>query len=99
VRAGMYRAEKVVTQNGPTWMIDRDSLITNTPTSAAQQPVSEVPAGQQEAIQELARSIVREAGIAQDPEEAARLEATKLAAESAKTHVLLSSGALVGIAA
>ena len=28
VMAGMYRAEKVPTENGPTWMIERDSLIT-----------------------------------------------------------------------
>jgi transcriptional regulator with XRE-family HTH domain len=28
VMAGMYRAEKVPTENGPTWMIERDSLTT-----------------------------------------------------------------------
>lgn len=59
----MYRAEKILTENGPTWMIERDSLITNAPTSASQQPVGGVPAITQEALQELARAIVREAGI------------------------------------
>jgi len=99
VKAGMYRAEKVLTENGPTWMIDRDSLTTNAPTSGPQQPVSGVPAIQQEALQELARQIVREAGIAQDPEREARLEGNKLAAEAAKTLVIVGSGLLVGMAA
>ena len=99
IKTGMYRAEKFQTENGPTWMIERDSLIDNTPTSARQQAVSGVPAAQQEAIQELARAIVREAGIAGNPEQEARLESSKMLAETAKTNVLLSSGALVGIAA
>ena len=34
VKAGMYRAEKFHTENGPTWMIERDSLTNNAPTSA-----------------------------------------------------------------
>jgi hypothetical protein len=99
VKAGMYRAEKFHTENGPTWMIERDSLTTNAPTSARQQGVSGVPAIQQEAIQELARSIVREAGIAQEPEQAALLEGNKQAAEVAKTLVIVGSGLLVGMAA
>src|SRR5215218_9010362 len=99
IKAGMYRAEKVHTENGPTWMIERDSLTDNAPTSAPQQPASGVPDAQQAAIQELARAIVREAGIAGDPEQEARLESSKMLAETAKTNVLLSSGALVGIAA
>jgi DNA-binding XRE family transcriptional regulator len=28
LKAGMYRAEKVHTENGPTWMIERESLTT-----------------------------------------------------------------------
>ena len=68
VKAGMYRAEKVPTESGPTWMIERDSLTTNAPTSAPQQGAVGVPAIQQEAIQELARAIVREAGLQRDPE-------------------------------
>jgi len=99
IQAGMYRAEKVLTENGPTWMIDRDSLTNNAPTSARQQAVSGVPSVQQEAIQELARAIVREAGIAQNPEVQARLEGNKLAAEAAKTLVLVGSGLLVGMTA
>ena len=59
VRAGIYRAEKVLTERGPTWMIDRDSLTTNTPTNDSQQLVS------QRAIdfaQELIRPFVTELG-------------------------------------
>jgi hypothetical protein len=47
-------------------MIERDSLATNAPTTAAQQGVSGVPIVQQEALQELARAIVREAGLARE---------------------------------
>jgi hypothetical protein len=99
VKAGMYRAEKVHTENGPTWMIERDSLTDNAPTTAPQQIASGVPAAQQEAIQELARAIVREAGIARDPEQEARLEGNKMAGEAAKALVLVGSGLLVGMGA
>ena len=54
---------------------------------------------EREALQELAKDIVRESGIAQDPELQARLEGNKLAAEAAKTLVIVGSGGLVGMAA
>jgi hypothetical protein len=58
---------------------------------------------EQAALKNLARHVVGEAGAAKDPEREAeleaRLEASKMAAETAKTSVLLSSGALVGMAA
>jgi hypothetical protein len=98
VKAGVYRAEKVLTENGPTWMIDRDSLTTNTPTTTSQQGVSGVPALQQEALQELARAIVREAGIAQDPEEAGRRENDKARADLWRTLAFLNTALLAGIA-
>jgi hypothetical protein len=47
----------------------------------------------------LAREIVREAGITQDPEREAELEGNKLALEAAKTQVIVASGLLVGMAA
>jgi len=99
VRTGLYKAEKIVTERGPTWMIDRDSLIDNTPTSARQQGVGGVPALQQEDLQDLVRRIVRETGLAKDPEREALLEANKLKVEAAKTQVFISSGSLVGVAA
>jgi hypothetical protein len=96
IKDGTYEAEKVVTERGPTWLIDPDSLTTNTPPSGSQQLVGRVP---EEALTILARAIVREAGMQRDPEREAQLEANKLVAEAAKTHILLSSGALVGMAA
>jgi len=73
VKAGMYDAGKVLTERGETWMIDRNSLTTNTPSSDSQQLVGRVP---QEALTILAREIVREAGLThaadQRPDEKAR---------------------------
>jgi hypothetical protein len=97
VKAGMYRAEKFHTENGPTWMIERDSLTNNAPTSASQQAVSGVPVAQQEAIQELARSIVREAGISR--EDAGLLENDKAHAEFFRTIAFLNTALLASIAA
>jgi hypothetical protein len=59
VRAGIYRAEKVLTERGPTWMIDRDSLTTNTPTNDSQQLVSQ---RSMDFAQELIRPFVNELG-------------------------------------
>jgi hypothetical protein len=99
VKAGTYRAEKVVTERGPTWMIDRDSLTTNAPPSDSQQLVGRVPHEAQAALQVLAREIVREAGIAQDPAREAELAGNKLALEAARTQVIVAAGLLVGMAA
>jgi hypothetical protein len=103
VKAGIYSAEKAVTERGETWMIDRDSWTTNTPSSDPQQLVSRAPALPAEALQVLAREVVREAGLAKDPdreaEREARLEANKLRMEAAKTQVLISSGLLLGMVA
>jgi hypothetical protein len=59
----------------------------------------QLPEREQEALQELARAIVRESGIAQDPVQTALLEGNKQAAEVAKTLVVVGSGLLVGMAA
>jgi hypothetical protein len=96
IKDGSLDAEKVVTERGPTWMIDPDSLTTNAPTSDSQQLVGRVP---EEALTLLAREIVREAGLHPDPEREAKLEGNKLEAESAKTQILISSGLLVAMAA
>jgi hypothetical protein len=42
VEAGIYRAEKCITERGPTWMIDRDSLTTNTLANDSQQLLNRV---------------------------------------------------------
>jgi len=99
MQAGMYRGEKVHTENGPTWMIDRNSLTNNAPTTAQQQGVGGMPALQQEAIQELASAIVREAGIARDPEQEARLENDKARVDLFRTMAFLNTALLAGMAA
>jgi hypothetical protein len=86
VKAGLYRAEKVLTENGPTWMIDRNSLTNNAPTSASQQGVSGVPALRQEDLQELARQIAKEAGLSQDPEKEAAEQRRRAFIEGGREH-------------
>jgi excisionase family DNA binding protein len=83
IKDGSLEAEKVLTERGPTWMIDPDSLTTNTPPSASQQLVGRVP---EEALTFLAREIVREARKAWQPRarttvsEARKRSATELSA-------------------
>jgi hypothetical protein len=65
VKAGIYPAEKVSTERGETWMLDPNSLTTNTPTNASQQLVSGTShVGPQaiELVQELLRPFVKELG-------------------------------------
>jgi excisionase family DNA binding protein len=94
IKDGSIEAEKVITERGPTWMIDPDNLTTNTPTSDSQQLVGKVP---QEALTMLAREIVREAGIAQNPGREARLENDKARAEAFRTLAILNTALLAGI--
>ena len=63
VEAGIYPAEKIVTERGETWMIERDSLTINTPTSDAQQLVSQRAL---DFAQELIRPFVAELGEARE---------------------------------
>jgi hypothetical protein len=107
VKAGVYQAEKVFTERGPTWMIDRDSLTTNALSSESQQLVGRVP---QEALTILAREIVKEAGLARNPEQEAaekrRQEFIEGVREYYKTQVdffkhisTLSAATIVGFVA
>jgi hypothetical protein len=96
LRKGMYIGEKVLTEHGETWMIDRDSLSTNTPSTAAQTSVGRVP---EEALTILAREIVREAGLQgrSSPQEAPHedwIEGEKLEHETAKTQALITAAIL-----
>jgi hypothetical protein len=86
---GMYSAEKVHTERGPTWMIDRNSLQTNTPSRATQPTSVGVP---DEFVQQLAREIVREAGITRGPEKEAVREGLKAQVETFR-HLNTISGA------
>ena len=90
VKVGTYKAEKVVTDKGPTWMLDRDSFITNTPTRGSQQ-AGEVVGGKNLAVvQELLRPFVEELGRVREDlgtervrREQAERERDELAAELA----------------
>jgi hypothetical protein len=63
VKDGIYQAEKVVTERGPTWYIDRDSLVTNTPTSGSQRtPPQIVNKEALDLVQDLLRPFVEDLG-------------------------------------
>ena len=69
VKAGLYDAEKVFTENGFTWMIDRNSLINPPLPSASQQDPSQAvnPVGGTgttpiELVQDLLRPFVEDLG-------------------------------------
>jgi hypothetical protein len=96
VKAGIYPAEKIHTERGETWVLNRDSLTTNTPASNSQQLVGRVP---QEALQILAREIVKEAGLQRDPAQEAWVEGQKLVHETARTQALITAGLLGASAA
>jgi excisionase family DNA binding protein len=63
IKDGTYKAEKVITERGQTYMIERNSLLTNLTTntlsSGSQQLVSPAP---MEFVQELLRPFVSELG-------------------------------------
>jgi excisionase family DNA binding protein len=63
IKNGLYRAEMVQTERGPTYLIERESLVTNLTTntlsSASQELVSPHA---MEFVQELLRPFVRELG-------------------------------------
>ena len=63
VKDGTYIAEKVFTERGPTWMISRNSLVTNTPTSGSQHPSPQIVNKEAlEVVQDLLRPFVEDLG-------------------------------------
>jgi DNA-binding transcriptional MerR regulator len=63
VKDGTYQAEKIVTERGPTWYIDRNSLVTNTTTSGLQPyPQQIVTKEALEVVQDLLRPFVEDLG-------------------------------------
>jgi excisionase family DNA binding protein len=84
IKNGSYRAEMVQTERGPTYLIERESLLanlnTNTLSSASQELVSNQA---MEFVQELLRPFVRELGEVREElgaERARRLMAEQRAA-------------------
>jgi excisionase family DNA binding protein len=67
IKNGSYRAEMVQTERGPTYLIERESLLTNLSTntlsSASQELVSQTA---MEFVQELLRPFVSELGEARE---------------------------------
>ena len=59
IKDGTYKAETVVTKRGPTYLIDRESVLTNLSTNT-------VPTGSQQFVQELLRPFVNELGEARE---------------------------------
>ena len=70
VKAGLYDAEKVATEHGLTWMIDRDSLINNPLPRDSQhtpsQMVNPESATPMEVVQDLLRPFVEDLGRARE---------------------------------
>jgi hypothetical protein len=66
VKAGAYDAEKVVTENGQTWMIARNSLLNNPLPKGSQQTPSQRKPNLElqptELVQELLRPFVEDLG-------------------------------------
>jgi hypothetical protein len=66
VRAGVYDAEKVVTENGQTWMIERNSLLNKPlPKGSQQTPLQRQPQAEvqtTEIVRELLRPFVEDLG-------------------------------------
>ena len=66
VKAGIYKAEKVVTDNGQTWMIDRNSILNNPLPKGSQQPPSQrqpqVEVQATQLVQDLLRPFVEDLG-------------------------------------
>jgi excisionase family DNA binding protein len=80
IKNGTYKAEKVITERGPTYLIERESLLTNVTTSALSSTSQQLVSAQgMEFVQELLRPFVRELG--QVREELGAERARRLTAE------------------
>jgi excisionase family DNA binding protein len=78
IKNGSYRAEMVQTERGPTYLIERDSLVTNLTTNALSSASQQVVSPQaMEFVQELLRPFVSELGEARE----------ELGAERARRHM------------
>src|SRR5919112_917270 len=63
IKTGVYRAELVQTERGPTYLIERESLLTNLSTNTLSSASQEVVSPQaMEFVQELLRPFVSELG-------------------------------------
>ena len=99
VKAGVYEAEKVFTENGQTWMIDRDSILNNPPPKGSQQLSSQLQSQSEvqatQLVQDVLRPFVEDLGRAREElgaervrREQAEQERDRLAAEQAAERTL-----------
>jgi len=99
VKAGMYEAEKVFTENGQTWMIDRDSILNKPLPKASQQLPSQLQSQSEvqatQLVQDLLRPFVEDLGRVREELGAERVrrelveqERDRLAAEQAAERSL-----------
>ena len=99
VKAGIYEAEKVFTENGQTWMIDRDSILNNPLPKASQQLPSQLQSQSEvqatQLVQDVLRPFVEDLGRAREElgaervrREQAEQERDRLAAEQAAERTL-----------
>ena len=99
VKAGIYNAQKVVTENGQTWMISRNSILNNPlPKGSQQSPSQQSPNVEVQAahlVQDLLRPFVEDLGRVREElgaervrRELAEQERDRLAAEQAADRSL-----------
>jgi hypothetical protein len=95
----MYEAEKVFTENGQTWMIDRDSILNNPPPKGSQQPPSQLQSQSEvqaaQLVQDVLRPFLEDLGRAREElgaervrREQAEQERDRLSAEQAAERTL-----------
>ena len=99
VKAGIYDAQKVVTESGPTWMLDRDSTLNNPLPKDSQRVPSQrqdnVEVQATQLVQDLLRPFVEDLGRVREELGAERVrrelveqERDRLAAEQAAERSL-----------
>lgn len=98
IKDGTYRAEKILTTNGPKYYIDRDSLVDNSDEQrlphASQQGVNTPNLAE---INKLVTQVVE--AIGKDPDKERRVEADKVRVQVMQTQVLVSAALIAAMGA
>lgn len=98
IKDGTYRAEKILTTNGPKYYIDRDSLVDNFDEQrlphASQQPVNTTNIAE---MNKLVTQVVE--AIGKDPERERRIDADKVRVQAVQTQMLVSTGLFAAMGA
>ncbi len=98
VKSGVYDAEQMVTKNGRTWYITRESLANTSPTTPVTQGSQSLTGRVQgQDLERVLTELVR--AIEKDPERENRLEAVKLRMRALQTQAAISTGLIIGMGA